>query len=139
MTPLLTGDGAAPLWPVVSILIQIVGSLAPVATAVVAFVAYRALKQRATSDDRAAWWDRASKSLDLLASEDLSQINAGMVMVDHLTDSPLATTEDRQMFLDVVNTIIDHLILSAEKDNRRSAKAQRMRRPSRPWWRPGRP
>ena len=135
MTLILAVDGAAPLWPWLSVLVQLLAALAPVATAAAVWVAYGALKQRGKSDDRAAWWERASTSMELMTARDTARMNAGMVMADHLTDSPLATAEDRRMFLDVVDSLISAMIETAESDDPAESNTASQDVRSRGFWR----
>lgn len=135
MTLILAADGATPLWPWLSVLLQLLAALAPVATAAAVWVAYGTLKQRGKSDDRAAWWERASTSMELMTAQDTARMNAGMVMVDHLTDSSLATAEDQRMFLDVVHSLISAIIERAASDDPTESNAAPQDVGSQGFWR----
>lgn len=116
--------------------LEFVVALAPLVTVgvvVMAFVAYRQKKQ---SDNRADWWARTEKAIDMMLSEDNTTMNAGMVLVDTLSESKTVTEADRKALEAVVQAIVDGLITDSLESNARLARAKRRhtrRRARRRW------
>jgi hypothetical protein len=79
----------------------IVGSLAPLAALLAAWLVYnsarKTLKQREKADDRAEWWRRTQWALEATISEDDTMSGYGTGMLKLLADSELASADDRAL------------------------------------------
>lgn len=75
--------------------IPVLGPLGILATALVAYVAYR---QKLEADRRAQWWVRAQWALEASLSANPRRSLAGLAVLNDLKTSSLATREDRELF-----------------------------------------
>lgn len=114
-----------PIWA------QWISALAPVGTATAVIVAFLAYLQKKRSDDRADWWARAVKAMELMTAEETTSVNAGMALASHIIDSETASDKDRAMFTEVVDRIVDDIIQDSVQVERRVAKEKRLHRQSR--------
>lgn len=91
--------GWGEFWPAVTdwaiTWIPVLGPLGILATALVAYFAYR---QKLEADRRAQWWVRAQWALDASLSADPRRSLAGLAVLNHLKSSSLATREDQELF-----------------------------------------
>lgn len=79
-----------------------------VGAAVVAFLSYR---QRRLADNKAEWWRRVSRAIELCATaEDQIGRNTGMTLMNYLLTDPTTTQEDAEMLADVVDTLINEIV-----------------------------
>ena len=73
-------------------------TFAPLATFVVALVAYFAYRQKSKADKRDQWWKRAQWAIDAaLDQEDPQRRLTGVTMSVHMVNSDLATAEDADL------------------------------------------
>ncbi len=75
--------------------IPVLGPLGILATALVAYFAYR---QKLEADRRAQWWVRAQWALEASLSANPRRSLAGLAVLNDLKTSSLATREDRELF-----------------------------------------
>jgi hypothetical protein len=76
----------------------VVGSLAPVLTLLVVLVAFLAYLQKSKADKRSQWWVRAQWGIESTFSDDDRRQEIGLVVMDSLDRSGLATKEDHALF-----------------------------------------
>ncbi|GAA1355897.1 hypothetical protein GCM10009636_24220 [Arthrobacter koreensis] len=91
--------GWGEFWPAVTdwaiTWIPVLGPLGILATALVAYFAYR---QKLEADRRAQWWVRAQWALEASLSADPRRSLAGLAVLNDLKSSSLATREDQELF-----------------------------------------
>lgn len=91
--------GWGEFWPAVGdwaiTWIPVLGPLGILATALVAYFAYR---QKLEADRRAQWWVRAQWALEASLSANPRRSLAGLAVLNDLKTSSLATREDRELF-----------------------------------------
>lgn len=91
--------GWGEFWPAVTdwaiTWITVLGPLGILATALVAYFAYR---QKLEADRRAQWWVRAQWALEASLSADPRRSLAGLAVLNDLKSSSLATREDQELF-----------------------------------------
>lgn len=83
----------------------VIAGLAPVATFGVVMVAFRAYQQRLEADRRSEWWKRAQWAIDASFNEDPQRRLTGLVILNELRASSLATAEDQKLFGVVAESI----------------------------------
>lgn len=82
--------------------------LVAISAATVAFLSYR---QRRLADNKAEWWRRVSRAIELCATaEEQIGRNTGMTLMNHLLTDPTTTQEDAAMLADAVDSLIDEIV-----------------------------
>lgn len=85
--------------------------LLPLVAIVAAGVAYLSYRQRRLADNKAEWWRRVSKAIELCATaEDQVGRNTGMTLMNHLLTDPTTVQEDAAMLADVVDSLINEIV-----------------------------
>ena len=87
--------------------IPVLGPLGILATALVAYFAYR---QKLEADRRAQWWVRAQWALEASLSANPRRSLAGLAVLNDLKTSSLATREDRELFRLIALTAREELV-----------------------------
>lgn len=85
----------------------VIGSLAPVVTMLVVVVAFAAYLQRSKADKRSQWWVRAQWGIESTYSDDDRRQELGLVVVESLDQSGLATREDLALFSRIAFYAVD--------------------------------
>lgn len=111
--------------------LQFVVALSPLVTVGVVITAFLAYRQKKRADDRADWWARADKAIDMMLSKDNTTVNAGMVLVGKLSESRTARRQEHEALRGVVDAIVDGLIADSRVSNAKRARARRRRRRAR--------
>jgi hypothetical protein len=82
------------------------GALATALGATVALVVGIAtVRQKSQADRRAEWWRRAQWAVDHATSERDETVEAGLIAMTHLIESPLATDDDVRLVRDLAKNI----------------------------------
>ncbi|GAA1881370.1 hypothetical protein GCM10009715_29670 [Paeniglutamicibacter psychrophenolicus] len=88
----------------------VIAALAPIITLLVVLVAYLAYLQRAKADKRDQWWKRAQWGIESALSDDPARQEVGVIVLDNLDRSGLATREDAALFNEVaLSVMVDNL------------------------------
>ncbi|MBF4993243.1 hypothetical protein ITX31_03835 [Arthrobacter gandavensis] len=107
--------GWGEFWPAVTdwaiTWIPVLGPLGILATALVAYFAYR---QKLEADRRAQWWVRAQWALEASLSANPRRSLAGLAVLNDLKTSSLATREDQELFRLIGATAREELAAGAE-------------------------
>jgi hypothetical protein len=83
----------------------------PIVAVVAAVVGYLSYRQRRLADNRAEWWRRVSRAIELCATaEDQIGRNTGMTLMNHLLTDPTTTQGDAEMLAEVVDSLIDEIV-----------------------------
>lgn len=85
--------------------------LLPLVAIGAAGVAYLSYRQRRLADNKAEWWRRVSRAIELCAtSDDQVGRNTGLTLMNHLLNDPTTTQEDATMLAEAVDTLIDEIV-----------------------------
>jgi hypothetical protein len=84
------------------------GALATALGAAVALlVGVATVRQKSKADKRAEWWRRAQWAVDHATSERDATVEAGLISMTHLIESPLARDEDVRLVRDLAQNIAE--------------------------------
>lgn len=91
--------------------------LGPLATFIVALVAWRTYKQKTAADKKDQWWRRAEWSIGLALKEDPESRLAGLTAITELSRSSQAATEDSVLFTAVTIAVRDEVLKKLVENN----------------------
>lgn len=100
--------------------LQNLSSVAPLGAllaVVVAYFSYRGtIRQKTLADNRNAWWSRVQWAIDAALSNDEQRRATGMVAIEEMQDSELATVTDQALLAAMANAIVDETIEDLETE-----------------------
>lgn len=97
--------------------VPLVAALSPVATFVIATVAFMAYRQRVVADKRDQAWQRVQWAIEAALNDDDPQLRlTGLIVLTQVKQSKSATDEDRVLFDEIAAAIQDEMLFDLEDE-----------------------